>query len=560
MTQPLLIALLVLVALVIVLQIIALRRQQPATPEQPEDTITPALDRLERELAKLPIAYREEAAHSRKESADLAAQARDEHTRTAKSQREELSAKFDAFSLQVKNNVADLGTHQQRSLKEFADRLEKLTTTTEQKSDAFRESVEKKMDQVQNANTQHREEQVKASKSQREELSAKFDAFGLQVKNNITDLGTHQQRSLKEFAERLEKLNTTTEQKADALRLAIEKKLDQLQQSNEEKLEKMRQTVDEKLHKTLESRLGESFKIVSERLEKVHRGLGEMQELATGVGDLKRVMTNVKTRGTWGEVLLGNLLEQVLTAEQYEANCKVKPRSEERVEYAVKLPGPEEDAGSCVYLPIDAKFPKETYERIVAAAENADVAALEQASKELEQLVMGFARDIRDKYIAPPHTTDFAILFVPTEGLYAELVRRPGLVEKLQRDCRVNLAGPTTLLALLNALQMGFRTLAIQKRSGEVWKLLGGVKTEFARFEDWIAAVQKKLHSASKEMDKAAVRTKQIHRKLAKVQELPTGDVTTPLVTLLADEVGGGDDEAGESGDDESGDGGVRAR
>ena len=535
MTVPLLIALLVLVAGVIVLQVLLLRRAQP---QQTQDTLTPALDRLERELAKLAPAYREEAAQSRKEAADLAAQARDEQARTAKSQREELSAKFDAFGLQVKNNIADLGTHQQRSLKDFAERLEKLTTSTEQKSDAFRESVEKKMDQVQNANTQHRAEQVKASQSQREELSAKFDAFSLQVKTNVADLGTHQQRSLKDFAERLEKLTSATEQKADALRLAIEKKLDQLQQSNEEKLEKMRQTVDEKLHKTLESRLGESFKIVSERLEKVHRGLGEMQELAAGVGDLKRVMTNVKTRGTWGEVLLGNLLEQVLTADQYEQNCKVRPRSEERVEYAVKLPGPDDDPSVHVYLPIDAKFPKETYERIVHAADAADVVALEQASKELEQVVLGFARDIRDKYIAPPHTTDFAILFVPTEGLYAELVRRPGLVDRLQRDCRVNLAGPTTLLSLLNALQMGFKTLAIQKRSGEVWKLLGGVKAEFSKFEDWIAAVQKKLHAASKEMDKAAVRTKQIHRKLAKVQELPAGDATVPLTELLSESVG----------------------
>lgn len=416
--------------------------------------------------------------------------------------------------------------------------LDRLERALSQLPRTFREEAAQNRKEAGDQASQTREEQAKADKQQREELSAKFNAFGLQVKQDIESLGNHQQRNLKDFGEKLDKLTATTEQKADALRVAIEKKLDALQQSNEQKLEKMRQTVDEKLHKTLESRLGESFKIVSERLEKVHRGLGEMQELATGVGDLKRVMTNVKTRGTWGEVLLGNLLEQVLTAEQYEANCKVKPRSEERVEFAVKLPGPEEDAGSCVYLPIDAKFPKETYERIVAAADSADAAGLDKAQKELEAVVMGFARDIRDKYIAPPHTTDFAILFVPTEGLYAELVRRPGLVEKLQRDCRVNLAGPTTLLALLNALQMGFKTLAIQKRSGEVWKLLGGVKAEFGKFEDWIAAVQKKLDSASKEMGKAAVRTRQIHRKLAKVQELPTGDATVPIADLLGETVG----------------------
>jgi len=370
-----------------------------------------------------------------------------------------------------------------------------------------------------------REEQARQSQSQREELSKKFDSFGTTLKRDVDALGKQQYTSLKDFAERLDKLTTTSGQKADALREAVEKKLEQLQQSNEQKLEKMRQTVDEKLHKTLESRLGESFKQVSERLEKVHQGLGEMQELAGGVNDLKRVMTNVKARGTWGEVLLGNLLEQILTPEQYEKNCKVRPRADVVVEYAVKMPGPDDhEKRGHIYLPIDSKFPREAYERILHAAEAADAAALAQAEKELEQAVVGFAREIKEKYVAPPYTTDFAILFVPTEGLYAELLRRPGLADRIQRDYRVNLAGPTTLAALLNSLQMGFRTLAIQKRSGEVWILLGGVKTEFGKFEDWIAAVQKKLQSASKEMDKAAVRTRQINRKLSKVQELPAGE------------------------------------
>jgi len=386
------------------------------------------------------------------------------------------------------------------------------------------ESASALREQLQSADRALRDETGKQAKAQREELSGKFDAFGLKVGQNIESLGKNQHRYLSDFGQRLDKLTEQSDKKADALRTGVEKKLVELQQSNEQKLEKMRQTVDEKLQKTLETRLGESFKLVSERLEKVQRGLGEMQELATGVGDLKRVMTNVKTRGTWGEVLLGNLLEQILTPEQYEANCAVKPRSAERVEYAIKLPGPEDDPDSHVYLPIDAKFPKESYERIVAAADRADAPALEAAQKELETAVLGFARYIRDKYIAPPNTTDFAILFVPTEGLYAELVRRPGLIEKLQNDCRVNLAGPTTLLALLNSLQMGFKTLAIQKQSGEVWKTLGAVKTEFGRFGTWIEAVQKKLHSATKEMDKVETRTKQMTRKLAKVQELPGGE------------------------------------
>lgn len=378
-----------------------------------------------------------------------------------------------------------------------------------------------------------RDEQAAQAKSARDELSKKFDSFGAKSSADIDTLGKHQRQQLKDFSENLGKLIDASEKKADALRESVEKKLDHLQQSNEKKLEDMRKTVDEKLHKTLETRLGESFKLVSERLEKVHQGLGEMQELAGGVSDLKRVMTNVKTRGTWGEVLLGSLLEQIMTPEQYEKNCKVRPRSDVQVEYAIKMPGPDDDDGrGHIYLPIDAKFPRESYERIIQAADAADPVAMEAAHKELDAAILGFARDIREKYIAPPYTTDFAILFVPTEGLYAELVRRPGLVDRLQRDCRVNLAGPTTLAALLNSLQMGFRTLAIQKRSGEVWKLLGGVKTEFGRFEDWIAAVQKKLSSASKEMDKAAVRTRQINKKLSKVQELPTSDAAPQAIAL----------------------------
>ena len=398
-------------------------------------------------------------------------------------------------------------------------------------AETFREDAAASRKEQAEASKALREEQASQAKSQRDELSKKFADFGSKTSVDIEMLGKFQRDRLKDFADNLDKLTASSDKKADALREAVEKKLDQLQQSNEQKLEKMRQTVDEKLHKTLETRLGESFAQVSKRLELVHKGLGEMQELAGGVSDLKRVMSNVKTRGTWGEVLLGNLLEQILTPEQYEKNCKVRPRSDVQVEYAIKMPGPDSDDGRThIYLPIDAKFPREAYERLVHAAEHADVPALEQAHKELESIILGFARDIRDKYVAPPYTTDFAILFVPTEGLYAELLRRPGLADRLQRECRVNLAGPSTLAALLNSLQMGFRTLAIQKRSGEVWKLLGGVKTEFGKFEDWIEAVQKKLQSASKEMDKAAVRTRQINRKLSKVQELP--DAESPQLQM----------------------------
>ena len=430
--------------------------------------------------------------------------------------------------------VVLLRRDQQTSEAQAAATLDRLEASVKQlptATDLREESAAARKEQAEQAKAD-REEQGQQAKAQREELSKKFADFGSKTSVDIEMLGKYQRDRLKDFSDNLNKLTEASDKKADALRQAVEKKLEQLQQSNEQKLEKMRQTVDEKLHKTLETRLGESFKLVSERLEKVHQGLGEMQELAGGVSDLKRVMTNVKTRGTWGEVLLGSLLEQILTPEQYEKNCKVRPRADVQVEYAIKMPGPDDDEGrGHIYLPIDAKFPREAYERLMQASEAADPVALEAAHKELDTAVLSFARDIREKYIAPPYTTDFAILFVPTEGLYAELVRRPGLIDRLQRDCRVNLAGPTTLAALLNSLQMGFRTLAIQKRSGEVWKLLGGVKTEFGRFEDWIAAVQKKLASASKEMDKAAVRTRQITKKLSKVQELPS-DGATPTISL----------------------------
>jgi DNA recombination protein RmuC len=287
------------------------------------------------------------------------------------------------------------------------------------------------------------------------------------------------------------------------------------------KLDEMRQTVDEKLQGTLERRLNESFKLVSERLELVHEGLGEMRTLASGVGDLKKVLVNVKARGTWGEMQLANLLEQVLSPEQYEANVTTKPDTGDRVEFAVKLPGREE--GERVWLPIDAKFPREDYERLVEASEKGNVAAVEEASKQLELRIKSQAKMIRDKYIEPPGTTDFAILFLPVEGLYAEVLRRPGLVESIQRECRVSIAGPTTLAALLNSLQMGFRTLAIAKRSSEVWKVLGAVKTEFTKFGDVLAGVKKKLQQATDRIDDVQVRTRAINKKLSDVQELPAG-------------------------------------
>ncbi|MGD0783721.1 MAG: DNA recombination protein RmuC, partial [Candidatus Aminicenantales bacterium] len=286
---------------------------------------------------------------------------------------------------------------------------------------------------------------------------------------------------------------------------------------------------DEKLQGTLERRLGESFKLVSERLEQVHKGLGEMQTLASGVGDLKKVLTNIKVRGTWGEMQLGNLLEDILVRDQYAQNVATKPGSADRVEFAIKLPGRGDQDDQIVWLPIDAKFPKEDYERLVDASERGDLAAVEDAGRQLENRLKSEAKDIRDKYLDPPHTTDFAILYLSTEGLYAEVLRRPGLVATLQREYRVNVAGPTTLAALLNSLQMGFRTLAIEKRSSEVWNILGAVKNEFHKFGEVIDKVQKKIEEAGGVIEKARTRTRVIEKKLKTVQELPAAEAQTLL-------------------------------
>ncbi len=300
----------------------------------------------------------------------------------------------------------------------------------------------------------------------------------------------------------------------------VEQKLTAIQSDNEKKLEQMRATVDEKLHATLEQRLGESFKQVADRLEQVHKGLGEMQTLARDVGSLSRVLTNVKTRGIYGEVQLAGLLEQVFTAEQYARNVATIPGSSERVEFAIRLPGQRDD-GEPLWLPIDAKFPREDYERLLDAQERADAPGVEAAAKAIETRLRAEARTIREKYIAPPHTTDFGILFVPTEGLYAEALRRPGLLEALQREHKVMLAGPTTLLATLTSLQMGFRTLALEKRSAEVWEVLGAVKTEFGKFGEVLAKTKKKLDEASQTIDLAETRTRAMTRKLKSVEALP---------------------------------------
>jgi DNA recombination protein RmuC len=325
-----------------------------------------------------------------------------------------------------------------------------------------------------------------------------------------------------ELGRQLMSLTQMNEQRLERMRETIESRLKILQDDNGLKLDQMRQVVDEKLQSTLEKRLGESFKIVSERLEQVHQGLGEMQSLASNVGDLKKVLTNVKTRGTWGEVQLESLLQQVLTPEQYAKNVATKSGSEDRVEFAIRLPGKDDGNGGQVWLPVDAKFPQEDYQRLVEAFEQGNALLAEEASKSLETRIKLEAKNIRDKYLDPPHTTDFGLMFLPTEGLYAEVARRPGLMDILQRDYRIVVSGPNTFAALLNSLQMGFKTLAIEKRSSEVWGLLGMVKNEFGKFAVLLEKTQKKIQEASHTIEDAAKKTRTIEKKLKNVENAPT--------------------------------------
>ena len=367
-----------------------------------------------------------------------------------------------------------------------------------------------------------RREDAEEAFRDREERAQSSTLLGQALSTQVGQFGSLQAERLEAFARELNRFSLGLDERFERLKLAVEGRLTAIQADNAAKLEEMRRTVDEKLHATLEQRLGESFKLVSDRLEQVHRGLGEMQTLAVGVGDLKRVLTNVKTRGTWGEVQLSALLEQLLTTDQFAANVATRPGSNERVDFAIRLPG--KDDGAVVWLPIDAKFPIEDYLRLSEAQERGDPAAVEEAAKGIELRLKSEAKSIRDKYVAPPHTTDFALLYLPIEGLYAEALRRPGLAETLQREFRISLAGPTTLAALLNTLQMGFRTLAIEQRSAEVWAVLGAVKTEFGKFGEALAHTKKKLDEASSSISKAETRTRQLSRKLKEVEALPVAE------------------------------------
>lgn len=470
------------------------------------------LDTFSAQLASFAKASSEQLDAVRAESASGAKQLREEVVTTLKS-----------ISETMAKTMVDLSVAEKAQLDSFSGQIAALTKTSGEKLDGIRA------------------ESATGAKQLREEVIAALKGITEATTKTMGELAHLQKVQLDAMSAAIGNLSESNEKKLEAVRLTVEAKLNSMQADNARQLEQMRQTVDEKLQGTLEKRLGESFKQVSERLELVHKGLGEMQSLATGVGDLKKVLTNVKTRGTWGEVQLGALLEQVLNPDQFATNVATKGGGE-RVEFAVKLPGQGLDKDETVWLPIDAKFPVEDYQRLIEAQERADIDGVEAAGKQLESRVKACAHDICSKYLSPPHTTDFGILFLPIEGLFAEVIRRTGLTEMIQRECRVVIAGPTTLWSILNSLQMGFRTLAIQKRSSEVWNLLAAVKTEWTKYGDVLDAVQKKLHQASDTIEKATIRSRAIGRKLKDVQELPASEVPALLpITLLGD-----DEEAGE--------------
>lgn len=376
-----------------------------------------------------------------------------------------------------------------------------------------------------------REESATSSRNLREEVTTGLASLSETLSNTLTNASALQQEQLSGFTTQLKDLTESNAKALDQIRITLDTRVKELQAENEKKLEEMRKTVDEKLQGTLEKRLGESFKLVSDRLEAVQRGLGEMKDLATGVGDLKKVLTNVKTRGTWAEVYLKDILEQFLAPGQFDTNVVTKTGSSERVEFAIRLPGRPEDPESCVWLPIDSKFPQEDYLRLQEASEEGDIEGVKKAEKALTRTLLGEAQKIQEKYLDPPGTTDFAIMFLATEGLYAEALRDAELLSALQQKHRIVIAGPTTLAAILSSLRMGFQTLAIEKRASEVWDVLRAVKTEFGKFGDVLGKVKRQLSTASRTIDEAETRTRVMEKKLRSVERLPDGKAE-PLLEL----------------------------
>ena len=481
MTDILLFANIALLVVAIIFLFILLRK----TLRSDAPLLSARLETFEKTQEKTERTVREEAARGR-----------DESGKAARDQRQELAAAFKTFGDSTAQRISEAANAQKEQLEGFSVQLGSFAKASGEQLDGIRA------------------EYAAASKQLREEVVSTLKSISETMAATMGEMAKIQKSQLE----------------------SMEARLKSMQEDNAKQLDLMRQTVDEKLQGTLEKRLGDSFRQVSERLEQVHKGLGEMQTLASGVGDLKKVLTNVKTRGTWGEVQLGALLDQGLNPDQYAANVATKSGGE-RVEFAIKLPGQSDDKTEIVWLPVDAKFPVEDYQRLVEAQERADLDEVEAAGRHLENRVKSCAKDISGKYLNPPMTTDFGILFLPVEGLYAEVIRRTGLTEFIQRECRVVIAGPTTLWAILNSLQMGFRTLAIQKRSSEVWGLLAAVKTEWTKYGDVLDQVQKKLNQAVETVEKAKARSRAVGKKLRDVQELPSGESPVlPPVDVFEDD------------------------
>jgi DNA recombination protein RmuC len=537
MTYSLAFVALAALLVILVLQFLILRRQSGRDVSRFQSR----LDSVRDEVDRADRTVREEIARNRTEA-----------THASKGLREEVSSSLSRLSDSLVNTVGQIGNTQRKQLDAFSSQLATIADADQTHAKHLREelasslktlndslvgsladismTLQNQFDGFASQLATIKEATLSNAKDLRDELHSGLKGFNDSLLKQMSEIANLQKAQLEIFSSRLDKLVESNEHKLEFLRATVEAKLTQIQADNSQKLEEVRRTVDEQLQGTLERRLGESFKLVSERLEQVHKGLGEMQTLAIGVGDLKKVFANVKARGTWGEVQLGALLEQMLTAEQYSANVATKAGGE-RVEFALRLPGRGDDPGESVWLPIDAKFPLEDYQRLIDAQERADTETVDTAGRQLESTVKSCAAAISEKYLSPPQTTDFAIMFLANEGLYAEVIRRMGLIDLVQREYRVVVAGPTILAALLNSLQMGFRTLAIQKRSSEVWAVLGAVKTEFGKFGEILRAVKDKLDQASNTIDKAQTRTRVIARRLRDVEELPPSDARAMMTS-----------------------------
>ena len=574
-----------LLALSVVLQIVILLRRRASLDLSPLET---ALQSMQQSHERTERSIRDEIARNREEASQAACQSRQELAGTLKSVADELDGRLEKLTISTEHRLESMGQatdlhlqglqeasekratrsreeassnaqafreevvrtltalvdtisasttqisdFQRDQLGAFAGRLDVLTQSVDQKLQLMQQTVHEGMDSVQHQVVQQltegRQQTGGDFKALREETTANLNSVRESTIRTLTDSVGLQKQQFDSLSAHLNRVTESNEQKLEALRAAVETKLKEIQDDNAKQLEQMRAVVDEKLQGTLEKRLGESFKQVSERLEAVSKGLGEMQVLATGVGDLKRVLANVKTRGTWGEVQLGAMLAEVLAPDQYATNVSTR-QGGERVEFAIRLPGRGQEDHEPLLLPLDAKFPLEDYQRLAEAQEHGDVDGSAAAGKQLEARIKQCASDICSKYLNPPITTDFAILYLPTEGLFSEVARRSALMQYVQRECRIVVAGPTTLWAILNSLQMGFKTLAIQKRSSEVWNLLAAVKTEWGKYGEVLEKVQKKLQEASNTVDDAARRTRAIGRKLRGVQELPADEAQSVLM------------------------------